>query len=62
MFLLGSFITIGWVFCNFYYEDAMPRSWNVGMMFAGLFTMGYGLLKGKQFYGSSGFLVGSRPI
>ncbi len=49
MFLLGAFITIGWVFCNFYYADTLPRNWSVGMMFAGLFAMGYGLLKGKQF-------------
>ena len=49
MFLLGSFITIAWVLCTFYYEDIMPRSWMVGTMFAGLFSMGYGLLKGKQF-------------
>ncbi len=49
MFLLGSFIIIAWVFCNFYYADALPRNYSVGMMFAGLFTMGWGLLKGKQF-------------
>ena len=49
MFLLGSIILISWVFCNFYYEDMLPRSWSVYMMFAGLFAMGWGLLKGKQF-------------
>jgi len=49
MFLLGSFILIAWVFYNFYYADALPRNWSVYMMFAGLFSMGYGLLKGKQF-------------
>ena len=49
MFLLGSFILAGWIFCNFYYADLLPKSWSVYMMFAGLFSMGYGLLKGKQF-------------
>ena len=49
MFLLGAFILVGWIFCNFYYVDELPRNWSVGMMFAGLFSMGWGLLKGKQF-------------
>ena len=39
MFLLGSFILAGWIFCNFYYADLLPRSWSVYMMFAGLFSI-----------------------
>ena len=49
MFLLGSLVTLSWVFCTFYYEDALPRNWSVAMMISGLFLMGWGLLKGKDF-------------
>ncbi len=49
MFLLGSIVTLSWVFCNFYYQDVLPRNWSVTMMISGLFFMGWGLLKGKQF-------------
>ncbi len=49
MFLLGSLVTISWVFCFFYYQDIMPRNYSVIMMISGLFLMGWGLLKGKQF-------------
>ncbi len=47
MFLLGVFITLGWLFMNFYYGDSLPRNVSVGIMMAGLFITGWGLLKGK---------------
>ena len=47
MFLLGVFITLGWLFMNFYYGDALPRNVSVGIMMSGLFITGWGLLKGK---------------
>jgi hypothetical protein len=48
MFVLGSMIIIAWVFCFFYYGDAIPRNINIAMVIAGLFTMGWGLLAGKR--------------
>jgi hypothetical protein len=48
MFTLGGFILTAWVFCFFYYGDTLPRNWSVGMVIGGLFTMGWGLLKGKN--------------
>ena len=49
MFILGAFILIAWVFCFFYYPDEIPRNWSVGMVISGLFSMGWGLLKGKHY-------------
>ena len=49
MFIFGAFILIAWVFGVFYYGDEIPRNWSVGMMMGGLFSMGWGLLKGKNF-------------
>ncbi len=49
MFFLGVVVIIAWIFCFFYYEDLIPRNINVGMMMAGLFMMGWGLLKGKNY-------------
>lgn len=48
MFLLGAFIIMSWIFCFFYYEDMLPNQVTVGMIIAGLFTMGWGLLAGKR--------------
>lgn len=48
MFVLGAFITLSWIFCFFYYGDFLPRNLMVGMMIAGLFSMGWGLLAGKR--------------
>ena len=48
MFILGVFITLSWIFCFFYYEAMIPRNIMVAMMVSGLFTMGYGLLRGRQ--------------
>jgi hypothetical protein len=47
MFILGIFLTLGWIFCFFYYPNEMPRNAMVALMFSGLFSMGFGLLKGK---------------
>jgi hypothetical protein len=47
MFILGIFLILGWLFGFFYYADLMPRYVSVGMVIAGLFSMGWGLLKGK---------------
>ena len=44
MFLLGVFITLGWLFMNFYYGDSLPRNVSVGIMMSGLFITGWGLL------------------
>ncbi len=49
MFILGAFILIAWVFCFFYYGDLIPRNWSVAMVIGGLFSMGWGLLKGKHY-------------
>ena len=49
MFFVGATIIIAWIFCFFYYEDLMPRNVSVGMMMVGLFTMGWGLLRGKDY-------------
>ena len=48
MFVLGVLIILSWLFCFVYYDDILPRDVNVGMVIAGLFTMGYGLLRGKN--------------
>ena len=48
MFFIGAIIIIAWIFSFFYYEDLVPRNVNVGMMMAGLFCMGWGLLRGKD--------------
>ena len=48
MFILGVFIILGWLFGFFYYGDTVPRNVMVGMMLAGLFSMGWGLLTGKR--------------
>jgi len=48
MFLLGGALLASWVFCFFYYEDAIPRTIMVGMMVGGLFSMGWGLLTDKK--------------
>jgi hypothetical protein len=48
MFILGIFITIGWIFCTFYYGDVMPRNVMIGVMISGLFSMGWGLLTGRR--------------
>lgn len=47
MFILGIFLTLSWVFCFFYYPNEIPRNANVALMISGLFSMGYGLLRGK---------------
>ena len=49
MFIFGAFILIAWAFCFLYYGDSIPRNWNVGMVIGGLFSMGWGLLKGKHY-------------
>ncbi len=49
MFLIGIIITLAWIFSFFYYEDMVPRNVSIGMMMAGLFSMGWGLLKGKNY-------------
>ena len=49
MFILGGFILTAWVFCVLYYGDLLPRNWSVGMVISGLFSMGWGLLKGKHY-------------
>jgi hypothetical protein len=48
MFILGVFLTLGWIFCFFYYDNMIPRDWMVAILISGLFTMGWGLLKGKR--------------
>ncbi len=48
MFYLGGAILMSWVFCFFYYEDAVPRNVMVAMIVGGLFSMGWGLLTGKK--------------
>lgn len=49
MFIFGVFIILAWLFIFFYYgEGFMPRNVFVGMMIAGLFSMGWGLLVGKK--------------
>ena len=49
MFFLGIVVIITWIFCFFYYEDLIPRNINVAMMMTGLFMMGWGLLRGKNY-------------
>jgi hypothetical protein len=49
MFILGIVLVLGWLFGFFYYGDIMPRNVSVGMVIAGLFSMGWGLLKGKDY-------------
>ncbi len=49
MFVLGAFIILAWLFCFVYYDDILPRDVNVGMIIAGLFSLGWGLLKGKNY-------------
>ncbi len=48
MFILGVLLTVSWIFCFFYYENMIPRNAMVALMISGLFTMGWGLLKGKH--------------
>lgn len=49
MFILGSIITLSWLFIFFYYgEGFLSRNVMVGMMIAGLFSMGWGLLTGRR--------------
>jgi len=48
MFILGIFLTLSWIFCFFYYDNVIPRNMMVALMISGLFTMGYGLLKGNR--------------
>ncbi len=49
MFVLGIVIIVSWLFCFVYYEDIFPRNVNVGLVIAGLVSMGWGLLKGKNY-------------
>ncbi len=49
MFILGAFILMAWVFGFFYYGDEIPRNVSVAMVIGGLFSMGWGLLKGKHY-------------
>jgi hypothetical protein len=50
MFILGIAIIVGWLFMFFYYgQDVMPRNVSVGMVIGGLFSLGWGLLKGKNY-------------
>lgn len=48
MFLLGVALIIGWIFCFFYYGDVIPQNWSIGIMIAGIFSMGWGLLTSKR--------------
>lgn len=48
MFILGVFIILAWIFSFFYYDDMVPQTVSVGMIIAGLFSMGWGLLVGKR--------------
>lgn len=48
MFIFGALMTGAWLFCFFYYGEFMPRNVMVGMLIAGLFSMGWGLLTGRR--------------
>ena len=47
MFVFGVMIIVSWLFCFVYY-DIFPRNVNVGLVIAGLASMGWGLLRGKN--------------
>ena len=48
MFIFGALVILSWLFCFFYYDEALPRNVMVAMLIAGLFSMGWGLLVGKR--------------
>ncbi len=48
MFIFGALVILSWLFCFFYYDEALPRTVMVGMLIAGLFSMGWGLLAGRR--------------
>ncbi len=48
MFALGVLIIASWLFCFIYYDDIFPRNVNIGMVIAGLFSLGWGLMRGKN--------------
>ena len=49
MFALGIAIILTWLFCFVYYDDILPRDVTIGLVIAGLFSLGWGLLKGKNY-------------